>query len=331
MVMSSTAKNIMKFAPLALAIAMAGAIYMGPSGRSDVGTALTEADFPQVELRPLASSTPGDKVEPLWKKWPRLREVSDPQMGVILGDIESHLPKGHQYSDRNKMTWAHEGTHGINAEIRLKVYGSNMDNFNAFYLLQDRSIVLKEPSVTISDVAKEVPSELRGPSWGLYMVDQALIWNDRPLYLMDEWVSYTNGAEAGKELNVRGWYYELLQAHNFNVYCLYLAMVMQRDVSNYDDTEFKKFLMWNTDRVFRISLPSDRTKVDVGFPADRVTRVSNSHICPHHRIEEYGSEVDLKAVEDYVNKLRTSPAAEPIRKFAREYMGERWCKNVYGF
>lgn len=327
--------NINSRLPLAVisstCVALAAYFLMAPDGRTALGPALTEADFPSMELRPIPASKPGERtVEPRWKRWPRVREVSDPDIGVVLGDIESHLPSRHGYSDRNKMTWAHEGTHGVNANIRNSLSNAK-EVFNALYVLQDRAVVLKEPNVTIDAVARDIPKGLRGPSYGLYMVDQAVVWQDRPLYVMDEWVSYTNGAEAGKELNVQGWYYELLQAHNFNVYCLCLAMVMQRDVSDYDDSEFKRFLMWNTERVFRISMPSDRTKVDLGFPPDKMTIVSSKHVCPHQRAEEYGSEVDLKSVEEYVDKLRKLPEAESLRKFAKEYLGEAWCKRVYGF
>jgi len=330
--MENTMRTSLRLLPIALLALTLGLVYWGPNSSTSLGDALTEADFPSMEMRPLPAAKVGERTaEPRWNKWPRLREVSDPKFGVILGDIESHLPRDHQYSDTNKMTWAHESTHGINANIRNKVFSNSRDNFNAFYVLQDRSVVLKEPNISISDVAKEVPDDLRGPSFRLYLTEQALVWGDRPLYLMDEWVAYTNGAEAGKELNIRGWYYELLQAHNFNVYCLGLAMVMKRDVSDYDDVEFKKFLMWNTDRVFRISMPSDRTKVDLGFPPGGIVAVSNGHICPHQRVEEFGSEVDLRMVEDYVEKLRKSQDAEKLRKFAREYLGEEWCKRVYGF
>jgi hypothetical protein len=81
----------------------------------------------------------------------------------------------------------------------------------------------------------------------LYLVQQAHSWNDRPLYLFDEWVAYTNGSECGKELNISNWDYELLQAHNFNVYCMYLAMLAKSD-----DKQFKSFMMWNIERTFSL-------------------------------------------------------------------------------
>ena len=317
-------KYLPYLALVALAL-LAYGFFNYPENQTALGDAISRDSIPN-----LAENNSVAIEEPRWKKWPRVREVSDPLLGVVLGDLESHMQRGHQYTDKNKMTWAHETTHGINAKIRNSVTAK--EAFNGFYVLQDRAIVLKEPTITIRDVAGVIPPALRGPSFKLYLEDQALAWNDRPLYLMDEWIAYTNGAEAGKELNVRGWYYELLQAHNFNVYCMYMAMVVQRDCSDYRDVELKQFLKWNIERVFRHSLPSDRTKEDVGLPiSEKVVASSNAFICPHCTFPGVGAENNLQVVKDYVEKVRTLPEAEKLRKFAREYFGEEWCKKVYGF
>jgi hypothetical protein len=266
--------------------------------------------------------------EPRWKKWNRIYEASDPDLGVVLGDLESHLKKGHSYRDDNKITWAHQVTHGINAVIR----NENMikEGCNGFYVLQDRAIILKEPFITINDVVREIPNKLRGPSFNLYLIEQNDKWNDRPLYLMDEWIAFTNGSEVGKELNFEGWYFELLQAHNFNVYCMYMAMIIDRDVSNYRDSELKKFMKWNIERVFMISIPSDREEIDRVVQKKTVS-FNNKLFCPHCRVEGIGQKVDLKRIKDYIDLIRTLPEAEKLRVFAKYYFGEDWCKRVYGF
>lgn len=76
-------------------------------------------------------------------------------------------------------------------------------------------------------------------------------WNDTPLYLFYECTGYTNGSECGRELNTQGWYYELLQAHNFNIYCMYLAMDVKETYPDYDDKQLKAYIMWNVERTFR--------------------------------------------------------------------------------
>lgn len=263
-----------------------------------------------------------------WKKWNRIREVSDPDLGVTLGDLESHIAKDHRYKDDNKITWSHQVSHGINAAIRNKVY--TKEPFNGFYVLQDRSILLREPSITIREISEEIPEVLRGPSFKIYLVDQIDKWNDRPLYLIDEWVAFTNGAEVGKELNFEGWYFELLQAHNFNVYCLYMAMIVNRDISNYRDDNLKKFIKWNIERVFRISCPSDRSEIDRAKQTKTVS-FSNNHFCPHCRVEGNAEKVDLKRCKDYIELIKTVPEAETLRLFTKGYFGSDWCKKYYGF
>jgi hypothetical protein len=323
----------MKYLVVVLMAVMLLVFFFMPEQKPLVGEPLTEYDFPRIDIKPVSPNDPyvpkPESVQPIWKKWPRVREVQNPSLGVVLGDIESHMPAGHHYRDANKMTWAHETTHGINANIRNSIQQTR-ERFNGLYVLQDRAVVLREPGITIQDVAKIVPEALRGPSYKLYLIDQTHSWGDRPLYLMDEWVAYTNGSEAGKELNLYGWYFELLQAHNFNVYCMCMAMCVQRDVSDYNDTEMRKFMMWNIERVFRLSNPSDRDKVVMPENVGPVRVLSEHFICPHPVLEA-GSDMDLKVVDEYVRKVRTVPEAEKLRNFAREYFGEEWCKRVYGF
>ncbi len=57
-------------------------------------------------------------------------------LGVVLGDIESRMPKGHQYSAQDKVTWAHETTHGINNSVRNANRKSSARNSRADALLK---------------------------------------------------------------------------------------------------------------------------------------------------------------------------------------------------
>lgn len=291
-----------------------------PERKSALGEGLFE------ELQP--TSLNSGYFEPKWKKYNRIREVSDPNLGVILGDLESHLPNEHNYKDFNKLTWAHETSHGINAKLRNDPM--TPEGYNGFYVLQDRFIIIKEPEITIRDVASVIPERLRGLTFNVYFEDQSLIWNDKPLYLIDEWVAFTNGADAGKELNLKGWCFELLQAHNFNVYCIYLALVTQRDCSNYRDTELKEFIKWNTERVFRLSHPSDRKTENLFFDNKLPKAVSSWHICPHQVAPKYFTN-DLHHVDDYIKIIKMAPEAEKFRKFVKEYFGEEWSSRTYGF
>lgn len=66
--------------------------------------------------------------DPSWKKYNPLREVRDPALGVILGDLESHIAKEHKYFDTNKITWAHQVSHGINANLRNRIQDKELCN-----------------------------------------------------------------------------------------------------------------------------------------------------------------------------------------------------------
>jgi hypothetical protein len=310
-------------------ILMLGIRYAYKQKRHDAPIIQEQPTLP-IQTPQKHSSTPPEikPVEPQFDSWPKVRNVQNTALGNILQDIDSHMPAGHQYSANNKVTWAHETTHGINSNIRNK--HQDASKVNGFYCLQDRACVIYEPKTTIRAIAPKVPQALRGPSYQLYLVQQAGDWNDRPLYLFDEWIAYTNGSETGRELNHQDWYYELLQAHNFNVYCMYLAMTVKKTCPDYDDKQMKAFMMWNIERTFRLAAPFEKRVVLQAEP-EEVGNMSNKHL-HHHDIPHGGDDSDpIASALGYVEKVRALPEAEKLRKFARDYFGDDWCKKVYGF
>lgn len=119
----------------------------------------------------------------------------DLRVTSLLDDLERHLPARHPYRSTDKMHYAHEATHGVNAGIR----NSHGPRDNAAYLLGDRAWVMPEPSTTLSAVAGAVPRSLRGGGYNLYLQRQQRYWNDQPLYILDEWSAYRNGTLMGDE------------------------------------------------------------------------------------------------------------------------------------
>lgn len=120
-------------------------------------------------------------------------------VGGSLGDIDCRLKSFNNYDwknyrDDDKVTWAHEGTHGLNARIKIEnkmAYG--------FYLLNGKAIVLSNPNFTLKDLAKKIPKENRGKLYKLYIVDAQKWWNEKPLYCVDELSAYVNGCIVGIE------------------------------------------------------------------------------------------------------------------------------------
>lgn len=295
---------------------------------------LTEKEFDD-----LKKELKKEKEQPIWTVWPKVRTVNN--LGKVLSDIDSHMPAGHIYRDSNKVTWAHETTHGINSNIRNGVRDGR--RVNGFYCLEDRAAIIEEPKTTIRKVAARVPQDLQGPSFDLYLRQQAGAWNDTPLYLFDEWTAYTNGSECGRELNAEGWYYELLQAHNFNVYCMYLAMEVRQTCRDYDDKQFKAYIMWNVERTFRLAKAYDASKATVLAPeAPQLAKAQDYHFgrtdhsCPHPEAPEknlvqIANGDPTQNALAYSERVKTSPSAEGLRVFAREYFGNDWCQRTYGF
>lgn len=195
-------------------------------------------------------------------KYPSIRSVSADGIGVVLADIESHMPAGHHFKSSNLITWAHETTHGINSNLRNKYRGSK--KINAFYVLEDRAVIIEEPNTTIGEISKQVPSNWRGDSYNLYLVKQRRDWDKEPLYLFDEWVAYTNGAACRKDLGMTEQGSELVFASEFVGYALCLAYTVKKDCPNYDDKQLRAFLMWNTERVVKLggNLDNFKTSAD---------------------------------------------------------------------
>lgn len=230
------------------------------------------------------------------------------ELGIVLGDIESHMPNNHIYVANNKVTWAHETTHGINSVLRNKhskidtifktatetrpVYGGG--SVNAFYVLKDRYIVLKEPDIKISDVANKIPQSLRGRSYDLYLITQQKDWNDYPLYIFDEWSAYTNGAACHLDLKIDDRSDSILSMFNFNIYSICVAMTVKEQDKNYDDKELKAFLRWNIERSF-----------------------------------EYLNNDSLS--KEYLEKIKKSDDAQKFRTFCVNYFGPKWTKKYFNF
>jgi hypothetical protein len=245
-----------------------------------------------------------------WNEYKPLRVVNEPRLGKILCDIESHMKEGHQYSEPNNLvTWVHETTHGINSILR----NSHKDAafVNAFYCLENRYKIFYEPKTTISDVARRVPVALRGPSYQMYLVDQVKWWNEKPFYIMDEWISYTNGSACALELKEQEFYFELLQAQNFMVYSIYLLMSIKERDAKYDCKELIEFIKWNSERVISMQRPLKTLR-----GRDLVVNLFRD---------------PLAANQEYMQKLKTLAEAESFRNFSRKNFGDLWCKQVLGF
>lgn len=192
----------------------------------------------------------GDMARPIgssgWYTVLPLRAVNDPRLGKTLCDLDGQLPAGHIYRDPDLVTWAHETTHGINSRLRQEF---STPRLNAFYVTGGKALVLREPRFRKRDVAALVPAALRGRCFGLYLAGQQE-WDECPLYLVDEWVAYTNGALVGAELQHAGLASELENSVEFAAYAHALRKAVDLYDPQYADRELlEQFVAWNLLRI----------------------------------------------------------------------------------
>ena len=155
---------------------------------------------------------------------------------------------------RNRMTCAHETTHMINAELRNKLQKDK--KINAFYLPPGWAFVVEEPNMRKSRVAEFVPSEARGNRYKLY-VQRSKSWDDRPLYLVDEWCAYINGAMVGindvdNGVYKDGWTDGVSGCLEMSMYCVALCMAIEKYDNDYwqNNKQFRLFVNWNLQRAY---------------------------------------------------------------------------------
>jgi len=84
----------------------------------------------------------------------------------------------------------HETAHGIHSDLRNEYQKKLRYKCNAFYCLKGKAVILKDPNITIKNVTKYIPSNLKSYRYQLYFVDQLKNWNDMPTYILDEWTAY---------------------------------------------------------------------------------------------------------------------------------------------
>jgi len=139
------------------------------------------------------------------------------RMAARIRDLESRMPTWHSFRSNQIVTWAHETTHGLNSRIRNSLRSPRT---NAFYIYDGVAITATEPDFHITDFAANVPWNLRGRIYKMYVNNRS--WNDRPLYLFDEWCAYQNGSIVALEEKVASRDDSLESCLEMCVYCAYI-------------------------------------------------------------------------------------------------------------
>jgi hypothetical protein len=133
---------------------------------------------------------------------------------TLYDDIMAHGKPARRYE--SQMTDAHEAVHDIKAKLTTMVQNELKSRMGieealkheAFYLLDDKYIVLKEPGLYKSEVSNQLPAELNTE-----VIKHYLLRNDvgpppqyghNSLYIFDEWIAGINEVYAGIDLMDNG-------------------------------------------------------------------------------------------------------------------------------
>ena len=116
----------------------------------------------------------------------------------------------------------------------------------AFYCLNNKAILIQEPTTTLSAVAEIVPPSLRGKVYDTYLIDAQHDWQDHPSYILDEFIAYTQGGLARKELGIQDRYEEVCFGIEFIVYSVCVAR------ASGSDDQLREFLRWNIERILNL-------------------------------------------------------------------------------
>ena len=99
------------------------------------------------------------------------------------------------FNFRDKVTNAHELTHVLHGQLRQKHCKKGENCLQ----LPDRKIyILAEPNILKSQISDYVPFNLKGKHFDHYVL-RSKDWENVPSYLIDEWIAYYRGAQAGIE------------------------------------------------------------------------------------------------------------------------------------
>lgn len=134
-----------------------------------------------------------DDIAPEFVEVPKQREL--PGRGVYR-DILSYSVETPFGNAHGRATNAHETAHGIHATYRNKYTQRFKTPTNALYMLEGRVALVKEPEFLLQHIAREIPLPLRGYRYRLYFQEQLKYWDDRPIYVFDEWTAYICGGET---------------------------------------------------------------------------------------------------------------------------------------
>lgn len=205
-------------------------------------------------------------------------------------DIVNHA-RDPYFSSEGRVTNGHESTHDINNDLS----GTTKWTKDGFYLMYGKGIIIDRPKLTRPQINPFIPGSLRASRYDLYFSTQKY-GGDSPLYTLDEWVAYTNGAEVCVDDIKNGVYKDdrvdgVEACLEFSIYTIALSMAIERHDPTYwrDNVKYKTFILWNLKRAERLFYEGVKHKVNQFKRQDKL-------------LHDLRTASDAQPVRDFINK-----------------------------
>jgi hypothetical protein len=241
----------------------------------------------QIETPEIPETVPEFVVVPVYRNY---EEKS------VHSDVASHV-KSNLFTEKyGRSTSAHENSHQINSELRNFYTPELKKRVNAFYVLDGKAALIEEPDIRMSFVKQFVPESLKSFRWKTYFIKDE--WDDRPLYIMDEWSAYVIGAKCCvDDVKANRPSTKIVSGClDFSLYTVALCIAIKEGDPEYwrSNVQFKSFVIWQLKEAKKAYLEGK----NLGF--------------------------DCREDEKLLNALLTSEDAYGIRTFLRDELEGTW-------
>lgn len=252
--------------------------------------------IPEVEIVPPLTDPPVSR-SPSFTSVATFQPVQEQS---VYGDVLSHSAERAFGNKYGRATNVHETAHGIHSYLRNHYSGSG-HNFNGFYCLGGKAVLIEEPNIRKRRVAEFVPQSLRSYRFQTYIVGQ-MAWDEIPLYILDEWTAYTLSGMANVEdvangVYSGGWTDGVSGCLEFSIYSVALCMAVKEHDPSY----------WNSNQQFRrfviLMLRQAREAYMIGHVMD---------------------EFKWDKQDQLLHAFLTNEECKPMREFIRTHLDEVW-------
>jgi hypothetical protein len=258
-----------------------------------------EGSTPLPEFKEPVPDAP-KKVLPEFIEWPVVARNNDEVS--LFGDVMNHTTRDQLVLRHDRNTNVHETLHRINNHIR-NTYNKGNVRYNAFYVFDNKAVLIEEPKSKKSQVPAFVPSSLRTSGrFNTYVLGMNQWWDNQPLYLVDEWSAYVGDSMSNIEDVKNGrhngqWSDGVAGCLDMGIYCVAMAMSIEKHDPEYwaANKQFRNFMTWHLERAW------DAYKIG-------------------SKMKEFKWETQ----DRMLHTLRTSQDAEEMRRFMRKHLSAVW-------